>query len=94
MNKINNLKQLNDQQKILVQRKAELEKAIRYDWMDLKKGLRPKTIMEKLFQEKESTEHTQHKNRFVTELLSALLSRLVSKMSAKPEGKTSNRFKN
>ena len=49
MHKIQSIKQLKARQKKLEQRKAELEKAIRYDWMDVKESIRPKNVAGQLF---------------------------------------------
>lgn len=49
MNKIRSIKQLKARQKKLEQRKAELEKAIRYDWMDVKESLKPKNVAGQVF---------------------------------------------
>jgi hypothetical protein len=49
MHKIGSIKQLKARQKKLEQRKLELEKAIRYDWLDVKKSLRPKNIAGQVF---------------------------------------------
>lgn len=49
MHKIGSIKQLKARQKKLEQRKLELEKAIRYDWLDVKQSLRPKNIAGQVF---------------------------------------------
>lgn len=49
MHKIQSIKQLKARQKKLEQRKAELEKAIRYDWLDVKESIRPKNVAGQLF---------------------------------------------
>lgn len=49
MNKIRSIKQLKAQQKKLEQRRVELEKAIRYDWLDVKETMRPKNMAGKVF---------------------------------------------
>jgi hypothetical protein len=49
MNKIGSIKQLKARQKKLEQRKAELEKAIRYDWMDVKESIKPKNVAGQVF---------------------------------------------
>lgn len=49
MNKIHSIKQLKARQKKLEQRKAELEKAIRYDWLDVKESLKPKNVAGQVF---------------------------------------------
>ena len=41
MKKIKNIQQLKSVKKKLARRQAELEKLIRYDWMDVKQSLRP-----------------------------------------------------
>lgn len=42
--KIRSIKQLNAEKKRLRQRQAEVEKAISYDWRDVKESLKPKNI--------------------------------------------------
>ncbi len=49
MNKIRTIKQLKARQKKLEQRKTELEKAIRYDWLDVKESLKPKNVAGQVF---------------------------------------------
>lgn len=49
MKKIRNIKQLKARRKQLEQRKAELEKAIRYDWKDVKESIRPKNVAGQVF---------------------------------------------
>lgn len=49
MNKIRSIKQLKAQQRKLEQRKTELEKAIRYDWLDLKESIKPKNVAGQVF---------------------------------------------
>lgn len=44
MKKIKNMQQLKAEKKMLVKRRAELEKAIHYDWLDVKKSLQPKHL--------------------------------------------------
>ncbi len=49
MNKITSIKQLKARQKKLEQRKVELEKAIRYDWLDVKNSIKPKNVASQVF---------------------------------------------
>lgn len=49
MNKIRSIKQLKALQKKLEQRKTELEKAIRYDWRDVKETMKPKNVASQVF---------------------------------------------
>lgn len=45
MKKINSIKDLKAEKKMLATRKVELEKAIRYDWLDVKNSLQPKNLV-------------------------------------------------
>lgn len=61
--KIRSMKHLKAEKKRLLQRQAELEKAIRYDWRDVKESLTPKNltgeVLAKLFEPaKENGEST------------------------------------
>ncbi len=49
MNKIRSITQLKARQKKLEQRREELEKAIRYDWLDVRESVRPKNVAKQLF---------------------------------------------
>ncbi|MBP6687404.1 MAG: hypothetical protein KA160_06065 [Lacibacter sp.] len=49
MTKITSIKQLKIQQKKLEQRRFELEKAIRYDWRDVKESLKPTNVAGQVF---------------------------------------------
>jgi hypothetical protein len=44
MKKIKNMRQLKAQKQQLLSRRVALEKAIEYDWRDLKESIRPKNI--------------------------------------------------
>jgi hypothetical protein len=83
MTKIKHICQLKLEQQQLLQRQAELEKAIHYDWRDLKDSLRPKNIagqvFSKLFDRKE--------NAFVADGVSQLAARFTKKMVEKAEDK-------
>lgn len=49
MNKIRSIKQLKTEQRKLEQRKNELEKAIRYDWLEVRESVKPKNVAKQLF---------------------------------------------
>ena len=49
MKKIKNIQQLNAEKKQLAQRKVELEKAIKYDWRDVKESLKPGNVAVQVF---------------------------------------------
>lgn len=57
MNKIRSIKQLKVRRKKLEQRKVELEKAIRYDWLDVKKSLKPTNVAGRIFAHLFAKEH-------------------------------------
>lgn len=44
MKKIKSMQQLKAEKKMLAKRRTELEKAIHYDWLDVKKSLQPKNL--------------------------------------------------
>ncbi len=44
MKKIKSIKELRFERNKLLQRQAELEKAIKYDWRDLKDGFKPSNV--------------------------------------------------
>ena len=49
MNKIRSIAQLKARRKKLEQRRMELEKAIRYDWRDVKESIKPKNVASQVF---------------------------------------------
>jgi hypothetical protein len=49
MNRINSTKQLKFEKKKLKQRQGELEKAIRYDWKDVKETMKPQNLAGQAF---------------------------------------------
>lgn len=60
MKKIKNIQELQAEKKKLEERQAELEKAIKYDWRDVKESLKPGNIAGQFFsgffKRKEKTE--------------------------------------
>lgn len=71
MNKIRTIKQLKAQQRKLEQRKTELEKAIRYDWRDVKESMKPKNVAGQVFAHILTKEH-QNGDSSLAETLSQL----------------------
>lgn len=71
MNKIRSIKQLKARQKKLEQRKTELEKAIRYDWLDVKESLKPKNVAGQVFAHLFTKEH-QNGDSSVADTLSQI----------------------
>jgi hypothetical protein len=82
------MKQLYAEKKRLEQRKLELEKAIRYDWRDVKESLKPKhfagQVFSKLFEE--STVNGEHPLAAGLSQLAATLTKIaVEKAEEKVE---------
>lgn len=81
MNKIKSTKQLKAEKKRLKQRQGELEKAIRYDWQDVKETMKPRNLANQAFAgifDEKDTEKKAGK-----ELVSELATRLAAKMLEK-----------
>ena len=90
MKKFKNAKQLKEEKKRLKMRQAELEKAIRYDWRDVKDSLKPKNIagqvMAGLRGEKEPG------NRSESGILSEMAAKFASRLATKAEDKLMGKF--
>ncbi len=84
--RIKSIKQLNAEKKRLLQRQAELEKAIRYDWRDVKDSMKPKymagEVIARLFDKTE-----QNGENTLTEGLSHLAATLTKIAVEKAEEK-------
>jgi hypothetical protein len=84
MKKIRNIKQLKAEKKQLNQRQVELEKAMKYDWRDLKDNLRPHEKEKK----KENTFNT-----FFADSASKIVATFAQKLAEKAETKIGKWFK-
>lgn len=87
MTQIKHIRQLKLEQQQLLQRQAELEKAIHYDWRDLKDSLRPKNIAGQVFSKLFNGKKDKRENAFVTDGVSQLAARFTKKMVEKAEDK-------
>lgn len=78
MNKIRSIKQLKARQKKLEQRKAELEKAIHYDWLDVKNSLKPTNVAGQVFAHLLTKEHQNGDSSLANSLsqLAAILTKI------------------
>jgi hypothetical protein len=94
MQKIKNIKQLKAEKKKIDRRKAELEKAIKYDWRDVKETLRPKSVagsvLLSLFGKKEKKDkNNSYDSSFIvgsmSELAAGLTRILIEKTGKKIE---------
>ena len=89
MKKINTLKQLRAEKKMLAQRRDELEKLIRLDWIELKKSMSP----EKLFFKNNKAKEEKNGHTFFGNTLSQLAGNLTDMLVEKAESKFYKWFK-
>jgi hypothetical protein len=93
MKKIKSIKQLKAEKERLIERQAELEKAIKYDWRDVKESLTPTNVagqaFSKIFEEKDK----QNGNTFIADGIAQVAAGFVKKLVEKAEGKFSSWFK-
>lgn len=89
MKKIKTIRQLQTEKKQLAQRSTELEKAIRYDWILLKKSLSPSQF----FSKKEKKPDDKAETTIIGEALSGVATGLTDKLVEKAEEKIHKWFK-
>ncbi len=82
MRKIKNIQELKTEKKMLAKRKAELEKAIHYDWLDVKNSLQPKNLASNLLSSVRSSEE-----EYTGSFLSSLAARAAGIAVKKAEEK-------
>lgn len=83
MEKINSIKELKFRKEQLAQRKVELEKAIKYDWRDLKETMTPLNVVGQMISNLFSKKNKEEKSTFLVDGLSTILSVFAGKMAAK-----------
>jgi hypothetical protein len=88
-NRIKTIRQLDAEKKQLLHRREELEKAMHYDWIDLKNTAHIKTTTRSLFEKKGEPEENQKYNSIVIDAVS----RLAAKFAGKLTGNTMNKLK-
>ncbi|HMU09783.1 MAG TPA: hypothetical protein PKC54_07265 [Ferruginibacter sp.] len=85
MNRINSTKQLKAEKKRLKQRQAELEKAIRYDWQDVKETMKPRNLAGQafsgIFEEKDAGRKAG--KDVVSEIAAKLAAKMIEKAGDK-----------
>lgn len=86
MKKIKSIKHLNAERKRLEERKAELEKAIRYDWRDVKDSLKPGNIAGQVFASACKKENASG-NDSISEGIARIVAGFTKKMVEKAERK-------
>ncbi len=87
MKKIRNIQQLKAETKRLEQRKAELEKAIRYDWRDVKDSLRPHKLAGDAFASFFNEKGKKNGHSVFSEGIADLVSTFARNMAEKAEAK-------
>ncbi|TXH29678.1 MAG: hypothetical protein E6Q96_03175 [Cyclobacteriaceae bacterium] len=85
MKTFKNSKQVREEKKRLKLRRAELEKAIRYDWRDVKDSLRPSNIAGQVFSGVNTEKETE--GRTEAGILSEIAANFASKLAARAEDK-------
>ena len=93
MKKIKSIKQLKAEKKRLTERQAELKKAIKYDWRDVKESLTPTNVagqaFSKIFEEKDKL----NGNTFIADSIAQIAAGIVRKLAGKAEEKIGSWFK-
>ena len=89
MKKINTIKQLNAEKKQLAQRREELEKVIRFDWLELKKSVRPGGLFFKRSTGKDGT----NGNTIIGDAVAQFADKLTGKLVEKTETKVHKWFR-
>lgn len=87
MKKFKNARALNEEKKRLKMRRAELEKAIKYDWRDVKDSLKPKNIAGQVFSGMAGQKDAENKTD------SGVLSEMAAKFASKLAGKAEDKLK-
>ncbi len=81
--KISNPFQLLQEKQRLDQRRVELEKAIHYDWRDLKDSLQPKNIAKQVISKSFNRKEHGKENDIMTGSISLLVAKFTRKMFEK-----------
>jgi len=87
MKKIREIKQLKARKEQLEKRRLELEKAIKYDWRDVKESIKPANVSEQVLSKIFDDKAREHKDSAVAETISDTVASFTKKMVAKAETK-------
>ncbi len=87
MKKINSIKQLKEEKQNLSRRKAELEKAIKYDWRDVKESLNPLSKVNSFFFNTGKNKDSENKPSFIADNISVVVTNYAEKLRVKFEQK-------
>jgi hypothetical protein len=92
MKRIRTIKELNTEKKRLAQREVELEKAIKYDWRDLKDSLKPGHVAEEVFAGLFTGKEKQNGHTIFSDGVAGMAAKLARKLVEKAEGKIGKWF--
>lgn len=85
MKKYKSIQQLKEDKKRLAQRKTELEKAIRYDWRDVKESLNPVQLAAGLFAKKEHKKEETQSSSVLQDTIAGIAETYFEKLAGKFE---------
>lgn len=85
MKKYKSIQQLKEDKKILTRRKAELEKAIRYDWRDVKESLNPVQLATGLFAKREHKKADTQSSSVLQDTITGIAETYFEKLAGKFE---------
>ncbi len=91
--KFKSIKHLNAEKKRLQQRRDELEKAIKYDWRDLKDSLRPRNVANQVFSKVFDGKKAEDGSDYLADKLSGFAASITRKIVEKLEDKIGHWFK-
>ncbi len=87
MKKYKSIQQLKEDKKRLAQRKTELEKAIRYDWRDVKESLNPVQLAAGFFAKKEQKKEETQSSSVLQDTIAGIAETYLEKLAGKFEQK-------
>ncbi len=93
MKKIKSIKQLKAEKKRLIERQAELEKATKYDWRDVKESLSPGNVAGQAFSKMFEEKGKQNGNTFIADGIAQVVAGFVKQLVEKAQGKFGSWFK-
>ncbi len=93
MKKIKSIKQLRSEKRRLRERRAELEKAIKYDWKDLKDSFQPGKVADDFFSGGSGNKGENNGRSFFSETASQFAASLARKIAEKLQEKFGTWFR-
>ena len=78
--KIRNIRHLKDEKEKLRKRRAELEKAMKYDWRDVKDSLKPSNLAGQVFSSHATEQEPGKTKSFLNSLVSGVTENIARKL--------------